>query len=161
MFARERSQIICIFCHNLLALLLQMFAEFYLGISSIRNARNNLVAGETVLALLWLAVQSEDKLLAVGTDDGLGRKGDARLAARSYLAAYVHSKESKCSIRPLLQKIKKQSLFLIHQLRLRRSPTVPIWMNGSFPLSLILATTTTIIKPLRFSRAFFKKTTAF
>ena len=30
MFARERSQIICIFCHNLLALLLQMFAEFYL-----------------------------------------------------------------------------------------------------------------------------------
>ncbi len=58
MFARERSQIICIFCHNLLALLLQMFAEFYLGISSIRNARNNLVAGETVLALLWLAVQS-------------------------------------------------------------------------------------------------------
>lgn len=93
MFARERSQIICIFCHNLLALLLQMFAEFYLGISSIRNARNNLVAGETVLALLWLAVQSEDKLLAVGTDDGLGGKGDARLAARSYLAAYVHSVE--------------------------------------------------------------------
>ena len=72
MFARERSQIICIFCHNLLALLLQMFAEFYLGISSIGNARNNLVAGETVLALLWFAIQSEDKLLAVGSDDGLG-----------------------------------------------------------------------------------------
>ena len=61
----------------------------------------------------------------------------------------------------IITKDKKQSLFLIRRLRLRRSPTVPIWMNGSFPLSLILATTTTIIKPLRFSRAFFKKTTAF
>ena len=93
MFARERSQIICIFCHNLLALLLQMFAEFYLGISSVRNARNDLMAGETVLALLWFAIQSKDKLLAVGSDDGLGWKGDARLASRSYLATYVHSVE--------------------------------------------------------------------
>ena len=93
MLARERSQIIRVFCHNLLSFLLQMFAEFYLGISTVRNARNNLVAGETVLAFLWLSVQSEDKLLAVGTDDSLGRKGDARLAARSYLAAYVHSVE--------------------------------------------------------------------
>ena len=51
------------------------------------------MAGETVLALLWFAIQSEDKLLAVGSDDGLGRKGDARLAARSYLAVYIHSVE--------------------------------------------------------------------
>ena len=35
MLARERSQIICVFCYNLLSLLLQMLAEFYLGISSI------------------------------------------------------------------------------------------------------------------------------
>ena len=68
--------------------------SFTFGISSTpKRPVNNLVAGEAVLALLWLAVQSEDKLLAVGTDDGLGRKGDARLAARSYLAAYVHSVE--------------------------------------------------------------------
>ena len=93
MLARERSQIICVFCNNLLSFLLQVLAEFYLGISSIRNARNDLMAGETVLALLGFAVQSEDKLLAVGSDDCLGRKGDARLAARSYLAAYVHSVE--------------------------------------------------------------------
>lgn len=93
MLARERSQIICVFCNNLLSFLLQVLAEFYLGISSIRNARNDLMAGETVLALLGFTVQSEDKLLAVGSDDCLGRKGDARLAARSYLAAYVHSVE--------------------------------------------------------------------
>ena len=51
------------------------------------------MAGETVLALLGFAIQSEDKLLAVGTDDGLGRKSDARLAAGSYLATYIHSVE--------------------------------------------------------------------
>lgn len=93
MLARERSQIIRVFCHNLLSFLLQVLAEFYLGISTVRNARNDLMAGETVLALLWFAIQSEDKLLAVGTDDGLGRKSDARLAADSYLAAYIHSVE--------------------------------------------------------------------
>lgn len=92
MLARERSQIIRVFCHNFLSFLLQVLAEFYLGISSVRNARNDLMAGETVLALLWFAIQSKDKLLAVGSDD-TGWKGDARLAARSYLAAYVHSVE--------------------------------------------------------------------
>ena len=79
MLARERSQIICVFYNNLLSFLLQVLAEFYLGISSIRNARNDLMAGETVLALLGFAVQSEDKLLAVGSDDCLGRKGDAQI----------------------------------------------------------------------------------
>ena len=64
MLARERSQIIRVFCHNLLSFLLQVLAEFYLGISSVRNARNDLMAGETVLALLWVAIQGEDKLLA-------------------------------------------------------------------------------------------------
>lgn len=99
MLARERSQIIRVFCHNLLSFLLQVLAEFYLGISSVRNARNDLMAGETVLALLGFAIQSEDKLLAIGSDDGLGRKGDARLAARSYLAAYIHSvEESGCAV---------------------------------------------------------------
>ena len=93
MLARERSQIIRVFCHNLLSLLLEVLAEFHLGISSIRNARNDLMTGETVLALLRFAIQSEDKLLAIGCDDCLGWKGDARLATRSYLAAYVHSVE--------------------------------------------------------------------
>ena len=77
MLARERSQIIRVFCHNLLSFLLQVLAEFYLGISTVRNARNDLMAGETVLALIRFAIQSEDKLLAVGRDDGLGWKGDA------------------------------------------------------------------------------------
>ena len=64
MLARERSQIIRVFCHNLLSFLLQVLAEFYLGKSSVRNARNDLMAGETILALLWFAIQSKDKLLA-------------------------------------------------------------------------------------------------
>lgn len=37
MLARERSQIIRVFCHNLLSFLLQVLAEFYLGISSVRT----------------------------------------------------------------------------------------------------------------------------
>ena len=93
MLARERSQIIRVFCHNLLSFLLQVLAEFYLGKSSVRNARNDLMAGETVLALLGFAIQSKDKLLAVGSDDGLGWKRDARLAASSNLATYIHSVE--------------------------------------------------------------------
>ena len=63
MLARERSQIIRVFCHNLLSFLLQVLAEFYLGISSVRNARNDLMAGETVLALLGLPFRAKTNCL--------------------------------------------------------------------------------------------------